>query len=81
MNEELDRLNQAVDDFSLAMKWRLVQKFNQGFSGWDDPRYKEVIQKKLKSATDRLLAGDTQQAPDVANLAMMLHYQFGVTLK
>ena len=78
---ELDRLNEAVDDFSVAMKWKLTYKLNQGFGGWDDSEYEEVIQKKLKIATNRLLAGDVQQAVDVANLAMMLHFQFGATLK
>ena len=78
MLAELDRLVVAVDDFGIAMKWKLAYKLIAGFTGWDDPGCKEVIQKRLKTATDRLLAGDVEQAPDVANLAMMLYHQVGL---
>lgn len=71
MNEQ-QRLENAVDEFAAKMKDKLLKKKRQGWRGWRDPAYREIIENKLRDHTVRLLSGDTAQAVDVANLAMFL---------
>lgn len=57
----------AVDRFAAAMKARLAQKREQGYSGWDDPEKFRVLD------LQHLLQGTCLSATvDIGNYAMML---------
>lgn len=72
LSPEKGRLAMAVASFAKKMKDKLFLKADEGFHGWDDPDFEEVVQTKLQKACMRLLDGDLAQAVDVANFAMML---------
>jgi len=71
VEEEIVRLNTAVDQFAAAMKARLADKARAGWTGWDDPSNVNTIHTALlaHAAGVPLAAG---QEVDVANFAMML---------
>ena len=73
--DEAAKIHSAVMRFRRAMEEKLLEKMWQGYYGWDDPASNDVIRRKLADHAARLCAGDDKQAVDVANLAMMLHYQ------
>jgi len=66
IKQEEENIKKAVDLFCKRMKAKMLLKRRQGFVGWDNKRYKDVIQRKLL----RNLANNDYI--DVANLAMML---------
>ena len=72
--EEIRGLDQAVDLFVSAMRAKLAGKATQGWRGWDDPAFAEVIREKLFEHVERLRNGEGQEI-DIANLAMMLWHQ------
>ena len=51
-SEEYIKLEQAVDDFSVGMKWKLDCQRVLGLSGWDNPDFDAGIKRKLKVATE-----------------------------
>jgi len=59
-------INYAIDDFAYKMKNKMAEKRTAGYTGWDDPQYKELIYSKLKA---NVAAG---KWVNVANLSMML---------
>jgi hypothetical protein len=66
--DEIHRLNQAVDDFAAEMKARLREQAVQGYRGWDDPRsYQRILEMMMKHAA----VGEGEEV-DAANLAMIL---------
>ena len=66
--EEINRLNRAVDDFAAEMKARLREQAMKGYRGWDDPEhYERIIAMMMKHAA----VGDGEEV-DAANLAMIL---------
>jgi hypothetical protein len=66
--EEITRLDQAVEDFALEMKARLREQAMKGYRGWDDPEnYQRIVEMMVKHAA--VAAGEEV---DVANLAMIL---------
>lgn len=75
LQEECARLDQAVYTFAQHMKDKLHKKAVQGFTGWDDTAFEPIIKGKFIERAHRLHEGDTSQAVDVANLAMMLFTQ------
>ena len=66
-----DKLNKLVDDFSMAMRRKLLLKKHQGFYGWNDKSYRGVIGKKLMEHVERARK-DPSQWVDVANFAAFL---------
>lgn len=74
LEDEIKNLYSAVNIFSLAMKAKLRRKAREGFRGWSDTEFKEMIEQKLKEHVERQLNGEGQEV-DIANLAMMLHFQ------
>ena len=48
--QEIDRLNAAVDDFAFAMKAKLAEKVQEGWTGWDQPASSIKIWKPKKMA-------------------------------
>lgn len=70
---EIDRVKLSVKLFSLVMEMRLKNKAREGWRGWDDKKYEQVLRDKLKKNVEQLLKGDSNiSAIDVANFAMML---------
>ena len=68
--EEIERLNLAVDNFASEMKARLQEQGIKGCRGWDDPaNYHRICEMMMKHAS--VLSG---QEIDAGNLAMILWY-------
>ena len=66
--EEINRLDQAVDDFASEMKARLREQAMNGYRGWDDPEnYQRIVEMMVKHA-----AVAEGEEVDAANLAMFL---------
>ena len=66
--EEINRLDQAVDEFALEMKARLREQAIKGYRGWDDPEhYQRIVEMMAKHA-----AAAEGKEIDAANLAMIL---------
>ena len=66
--EEIDRLDQAVDDFASEMKARLREQAMKGYRGWDDP---ENYQRIVDMMAEHAAVAEGQEV-DAANLAMIL---------
>lgn len=66
--DEIDRLNRAVDDFAAEMKARLREQALKGYRGWDDPENYQRILDRLVRQTPTLEGEEV----DTANLAMIL---------
>ena len=67
-NDEIIRLEKAVDAFAEEMKKKLVKQYvEKGYTGWDKPESIIMIKQKL---ADNWRRG---KYINVANLAMMLH--------
>jgi hypothetical protein len=66
--EEINRLDRAVDAFASEMKARLREQAMKGYRGWDDPEnYQRIAEMMLKHAA----VGEGEEV-DAANLAMIL---------
>ena len=66
--EEINRLDRAVDAFTSEMKARLREQAMKGYRGWDDPEnYQRIADMMLKHAA----VGEGEEV-DAANLAMIL---------
>jgi hypothetical protein len=66
--EEIARLNRAVDDFASEMKARLREQAIKGYRGWDDPEnYQRILAMMMQHAT----VAEGEEV-DAANLAMIL---------
>jgi hypothetical protein len=66
--EEIDRLNRAVDEFAAEMKARLREQALKGYRGWDDPaQYERIVAMMMQHA-----AVAEGEEVDAANLAMIL---------
>ena len=49
--EEINRLDQAVDYFALEMKARLREQAVNGYRGWDDPaKYQRIVDMMVEHA-------------------------------
>lgn len=71
VQQEIARLNEVVDQFAAAMKAKLVEKAEEGWTGWDRPESSIKIWNAMlaQGAAVPLARG---QEVDIANLAMML---------
>jgi hypothetical protein len=66
--EEIDRLNSAVDEFAGEMKARLREQALKGYRGWDEPEnYERIVEMMMQHAA----VGEGEEV-DAANLAMIL---------
>jgi hypothetical protein len=66
--EEIDRLDEAVDEFVAEMKARLREQALKGYRGWDDPaQYERLVEMMMQHA-----AVAEGEEVDAANLAMIL---------
>ena len=74
MTLEEQKLIQAVNDFGMKMRIRLLEKLKDGYTGWDRPK----IEKRTTEADLTLRAITcimSGKYVDVANLAMFLYCQ------
>lgn len=69
-----DKLRQAVAEFAEAMLEKLLQKYRQGYSGWNWASFINSGRcgRKLRDHVRRLLDEGLPQEVDVANFAMFL---------
>lgn len=70
---EIVRLWAAVDTFATYMKLRLDEKARQGYAGWDDPKYADLIADALFWDITNGDGGVGKEV-DIANRAMMLYF-------
>ena len=69
---EISELEQAVDEFAVAMKARLRSKAKQGWSGWQGMGREYLDGRLLRNAAKGTMNGDEKSLVDTANLAMMI---------
>lgn len=74
---EISELEQAVDEFAVAMKARLRSKAKQGWFGWDRMGRGQLGDRLLMNAAKGAVNGDSKSLIDVANLSMMIHRSSG----
>lgn len=77
IGEELSALIDLVDRFSKDMRSKLIEKYMEGYTGWDNPDELEFLKDSLVSHTEK--GFDSENMVDVANLAAMIwghHYGF-----
>ena len=73
---EVNRIHAAVDDFASAMKTRLTQKLEAGYTGWDGEYPSSTLRRELVGdALELWDTADDWNAVDIANRAMMLWYR------
>lgn len=71
VEQEIARLNNAVDEFAAAMKAKLEQKAREGWGGWDQLGAKDKIYHAMLAQGAGVPFANGQEV-DIANLAMML---------
>ena len=69
--QEIIRLNAAVDEFANAMKAKLAEKAQEGWTGWDQPESSIKIWNAMLAQGAAVPLARGHEA-DIANLAMML---------
>ena len=72
---EISELEKAVDDFATEMKARLRVKAKQGWRGWRYIGCAGLCFRMVKNAEKAAKKDDRKSLIDVANLAMIIHYQ------
>ncbi len=74
-------LKRALVWFAVQMADKLSAKEHLGWQGWNDVDFIEdgCCMKKLKGHVEKLAAGDTAQAVDVANFCMFIAYYYHST--
>jgi len=70
IKEQMELL-QLVNNASGEMKNKLLAKQKEGYTGWNNPKNKQMIFDSLKEHIDKPLK-DPNQWIDVANLAIIL---------
>lgn len=71
VEQEIVRLNAAVDEFVLLMKQKLAVKAREGWTGWDNPESRIKIWNAMLAQGSAIPLAHGQEV-DIANLAMML---------
>jgi len=72
---DMEQLNLAVSCFASAVKQKVMHKAEQGYYGWNDPKFMMEIKKQLLFDANRMFQGDNNQYVDIAAAAMFLWYQ------
>lgn len=70
---ELKKLRQAFEGFTAAMWKKLVEKHDEGFSGWDWLSKKELNRLFLEHAIKQIFDGDEEV--DCANFLLFRWYR------
>jgi hypothetical protein len=72
-DEEKNKIFYAVDLFTREMVERMYKKYDDGFRGWNDPKFEEIILDKLRNKAELNLLTQ-KDLIDIANFSMMLYY-------
>ncbi|MBW1779348.1 MAG: hypothetical protein JRL30_01290 [Deltaproteobacteria bacterium] len=72
LEDERVKLTRAMEAFWSEMERKLLRKGRDGWSGWDDPSRKQVLEQALLDHSADTARGCPDQAVDTANLAMFL---------
>ena len=74
MPNQYSTLTDAVDRFAVAMKKKLHEKAQDGWSGWDCDDFVDsgACVRKLHEHTFRMLRGEESEVVDVANFCMFI---------
>jgi hypothetical protein len=76
MNKERSRLHKAVDAFAKAMKLRLDEKADAGYTGWDGAYPACSLRSEILSDAEEMREfAESHKAVDIANRCMMLWYR------
>jgi hypothetical protein len=67
-----DELEEAFNNFTEAMKKRLLSKQEQGYSGWDRPYAYEIQERFILTAAEGVVKKNLKSFVDVANYALFL---------
>jgi hypothetical protein len=76
LEQEKAKLSAHVDDFAEEMKAKLHAQADKGYQGWDNGYNKKHLHVLLGEHVTKQLLGE-DQAVDIANFAMMLHFMQG----
>ena len=71
VEQEINRLDEAVDAFAQQMKAKLEQKAREGWTGWDRPESSVKIWNAMLAQGAAIPLAKGQEV-DIGNLAMML---------
>lgn len=77
MKTRKQELQALANDFGARMKEKLIDKYEQGYTGWDCINIVPGLESALQEHVKRALAGDYMQWIDVANLAAFLWWHGG----
>lgn len=69
---EIDNINRSIDLFALVMKRRMINKAREGWRGWDDKKYEDLLKEKLLKNIKQMNEDKHISAIDAANFLMML---------
>ena len=75
LKSEVNKLTEAVREFSAVMLSKLIKKAKDGYGGWDSEYYLDDIKLSFLDHASRVHCGSIRQSIDVANLAMFIWYQ------
>lgn len=67
--QDIEPLLKQVDDFAAAMKQRLIEKHEDGWTGWDDDMLRSHF---LRQVTMRSVSGRADRVIGAANFLMMV---------
>ncbi|MEA3421671.1 MAG: hypothetical protein U9Q97_08365 [Acidobacteriota bacterium] len=70
---EQEKIEKAVDEFATAMKEKLFEKANEGFTGWDTMYIRQLKTMLGEHVIAQLVYGDEEI--DIANYCMFLRYR------
>jgi hypothetical protein len=71
--DEKNDIRRAIKEFSAAMLDRMLEKYDEGLRGWDEPTNKvDIYCDMCDDASDCQVSGDSDKMVDIANRAMML---------
>ena len=68
-----DNLKIAVQEFANEMLDKLLEKADEWWHGWNDPKNIPAIRESLITHIGRFLSGDNKEYVDISSLCMMLH--------
>jgi predicted secreted protein len=75
--EEIKKINDAIDEFSEEIKKRMLDKFVQGYRGWDGNYDIRTIKHEINDDAYLLLNcnSDEQLSVDIGARAMMVWFR------
>jgi len=74
---EIERINQAIDEFAAAIKKRMAEKYYEGYRGWDGDYSADDLCYEIGDDAAEMLgtANYHKEAVDIGARAMMLWHR------